>query len=62
MPIITPAYPSMCSTHNVTDSTKSVMLREFARATEVVDRVGEGKGVWLELLDNNDFFYSYKYK
>ncbi|KAI1303884.1 polynucleotide adenylyltransferase [Mortierella claussenii] len=29
MPIITPAYPSMCSTHNVTDSTKAVMLSEF---------------------------------
>jgi poly(A) polymerase len=31
MPIITPAYPSMCSTHNVTDSTKSVMSREFKK-------------------------------
>lgn len=33
MPIITPAYPSMCSTHNVTDSTKTVMLSEFNDGT-----------------------------
>jgi poly(A) polymerase len=31
MPIITPAYPSMCSTHNVTLSTQSIMTAEFKR-------------------------------
>lgn len=31
MPIITPAYPAMCSTHNVTVSTQSVMTAEFKR-------------------------------
>ncbi|ELU37750.1 polymerase [Rhizoctonia solani AG-1 IA] len=31
MPIITPSYPSMCSTHNVTRSTMSVMKDEFMR-------------------------------
>ncbi|CCO30604.1 poly(A) polymerase [Rhizoctonia solani AG-1 IB] len=31
MPIITPSYPSMCSTHNVTRSTMSVMNDEFMR-------------------------------
>lgn len=44
MPIITPAYPSMCATHNVTDSTKAVMLSEFkdgeaARTTLLLQRV-----------------------
>ena len=31
MPIITPAYPSMCSTHNVTLSTQNIMTAEFKR-------------------------------
>lgn len=48
MPIITPAYPSMCSTHNVTDSTKAVMLSEFK----------DGKGFTFFVLPfvNYDFF------
>lgn len=33
MPIITPAYPSMCSTHNVTQSTQMIMTQEFKRGT-----------------------------
>lgn len=31
MPIITPAYPSMCSTHNVAASQLAVMTQEFKR-------------------------------
>ena len=31
MPIITPAYPSMCATHNVTASTQMIMTEEFKR-------------------------------
>ena len=61
MPIITPAYPSMCSTHNVTQSTQSVMTQEFKRAAEVVDRVMIGKAEWNELFAKHDFFHKYKY-
>jgi poly(A) polymerase Pap1 len=31
MPIITPAYPAMCATHNVTVSTQMVMTEEFKK-------------------------------
>ena len=31
MPIITPAYPSMCATHNVTQSTQMIMTEEFKK-------------------------------
>ncbi|EPQ26251.1 uncharacterized protein PFL1_06186 [Pseudozyma flocculosa PF-1] len=61
MPIITPAYPSMCSTHNVTQSTQMVMTQEFKRAAEVVDRVMIGKTDWSELFAKHDFFHKYKY-
>ena len=31
MPIITPAYPSMCATHNVTQSTQTIVREEFKK-------------------------------
>lgn len=61
MPIITPAYPSMCATHNVTQSTQMVMIEEFRRGSEVVDRIFRGKTSWNELFEKNDFFHKYKY-
>lgn len=61
MPIITPAYPSMCSTHNVTQSTQMIMTQEFKRAAEVVDRIVIGKSDWAELFEKHDFFHRYKY-
>lgn len=35
MPVITPVYPSMCSTYNVTQSTFNVMNYEFLRGFEI---------------------------
>ncbi|KAJ1024188.1 hypothetical protein NDA16_003027 [Ustilago loliicola] len=61
MPIITPAYPGMCATHNVSQSTQMVMTSEFKRAAEVVDRVIIGKTDWSELFAKHDFFFKYKY-
>ncbi|KAJ3091075.1 polynucleotide adenylyltransferase [Quaeritorhiza haematococci] len=61
MPVITPAYPSMCATHNVTASTQGVMTQEFQRAAAIADRIMVQKGKWAELFEKDDFFHRYKY-
>ncbi|CAG8587785.1 13781_t:CDS:10 [Gigaspora margarita] len=61
MPIITPAYPSMCATHNVTQSTKKIIEREFERAAEIADHVMVGSGKWADLFEKHDFFIRYRY-
>ena len=61
MPVITPAYPSMCSTHNVTHSTQLVQLEEFERASVIVDNIMQGKDTWDSLFQKDDFFHKYKH-
>ncbi|KAJ7869655.1 Nucleotidyltransferase, class I, C-terminal-like protein [Mycena leptocephala] len=61
MPIITPAYPAMCSTHNVTASTQMIMTEEFKKAADIVDKVIVGKAAWSELFAKHDFFHKYRY-
>lgn len=61
MPIITPAYPSMCATHNVSQSTQMIMTQEFKRGAELVDRIMVGSAEWSELFAGHDFFHKYKY-
>ncbi|KAJ9118933.1 hypothetical protein QFC24_005898 [Naganishia onofrii] len=61
MPIITPAYPVMCSTHNVSDSTLTVMMNEFARGVSIHKKIMEGKATWDELFEESDFFTKYKW-
>lgn len=61
MPVITPAYPSMCSTHNVTKSTLSVMTAEFARGSEMMMKIEQGICTWKDLFARSDFFSRYRH-
>ncbi|CAO3638271.1 unnamed protein product [Mucor fragilis] len=61
MPIITPAYPSMCATHNVTDSTRDIMLHEFRRTGDIADKIMIGTGKWQDLFEESDFFQIYNH-
>ena len=62
MPIITPAYPSMCSTFNVTHSNKAVIQKELDHFAEVVQQIMMGKLPWKSLFVKHTFFTKdYKY-
>ncbi|KAI0032934.1 Poly(A) polymerase central domain-containing protein [Vararia minispora EC-137] len=61
MPIITPAYPSMCATHNVTQSTQMIMTEEFKKGADIVDKVIINKANWSQLFAKHDFFHKYRY-
>lgn len=61
MPVITPAYPSMCATHNITESTKAVILKELNRGIQVTNDIFAYKRTWADLFTKHDFFFQYKY-
>ncbi len=63
MPIITPAYPSMCTTHNFSLSTQAVIQKELKRGGEIADKIMTDKGHhWKELFTKHTFFTAgYKY-
>ncbi|PLB48137.1 poly(A) polymerase Pap [Aspergillus steynii IBT 23096] len=62
MPIITPAYPSMCATHNISLSTKAVILRELQRGGDIVDKIFLKQATWNDLFTRHSFFTrDYKY-
>ncbi|KAI9481721.1 MAG: Poly(A) polymerase central domain-containing protein [Benjaminiella poitrasii] len=61
MPIITPAYPSMCATHNVTDSTRHIMMNEFKLGVDITNKIFDGDANWKDLFTKSDFFRAYKY-
>lgn len=61
MPVITPAYPSMCATHNITKSTKEIIMREFHRGVEIMNLINSGSATWGKLLERHTFFHDYKF-
>ena len=58
MPIITPAYPSMCATYNISKSGKTVILRELKRAGDITDAIFDKKSStdWSHLFRKHTFF------
>lgn len=60
MPVITPAYPSMCSTHNVFSSTQYFFTRELTRAHKIVSKTIDINLSLRELFSPTDLFMAYK--
>ena len=62
MPIITPAYPSMCATFNITRSSMTVIKRELQRGLDLSEKIMMGKRPWSDLFVKHTFFtQGYKY-
>ncbi|ODQ45343.1 hypothetical protein PICMEDRAFT_17807 [Pichia membranifaciens NRRL Y-2026] len=61
MPVITPAYPSMCATHNITASTQKIIMQEMKRALGIMNEIQQEKKTWSDLFVKHDYFYRYKY-
>lgn len=62
MPVITPAYPSMCATNNITPSTKEVIIRELKAGGVIYGDIYHGRKTWKSLFAKHTFFTgSYKY-
>ncbi|XP_058732360.1 nuclear poly(A) polymerase 1-like isoform X2 [Vicia villosa] len=60
MPIITPAYPCMNSSYNVSSSTLRIMTEEFQRGGEICEDMEAKKADWDTLFECYPFFEAYK--
>eukprot|EP01113_Clastostelium_recurvatum_P030799 TRINITY_DN3779_c0_g1_i5.p1 TRINITY_DN3779_c0_g1~~TRINITY_DN3779_c0_g1_i5.p1 ORF type:complete len:778 (-),score=207.32 TRINITY_DN3779_c0_g1_i5:190-2523(-) len=61
MPIITPAFPAMNSTYNVSESTLRLMKEEFTRANAELSASTVGAAQWTSLFEKACFFQRYKH-
>ncbi|KAI1847801.1 hypothetical protein JX265_009229 [Neoarthrinium moseri] len=62
MPVITPAYPQMCATFNITHSNKAVIQRELERAGQIAEKIMTNALAWKDLFVKHTFFTKgYKY-
>lgn len=65
MPIITPAFPAQNSTHNVSESTKKVMMTEIEKAHIIVKEIQEVKDdsiiSWQRLFKKFPFFKAFNH-
>ncbi|XP_015902384.2 nuclear poly(A) polymerase 4 [Ziziphus jujuba] len=60
MPIITPAYPCMNSSYNVSTSTLRVMMEQFQYGNKICQEIELNKAQWSSLFEPYLFFESYK--
>ncbi|CAI9773592.1 unnamed protein product [Fraxinus pennsylvanica] len=60
MPIITPAYPCMNSSYNVSTSTLRVMMEQFQFGNKICEDIELNKAEWKALFEPYLFFESYK--
>uniref|UniRef100_A0A2P2MJH0 polynucleotide adenylyltransferase n=1 Tax=Rhizophora mucronata TaxID=61149 RepID=A0A2P2MJH0_RHIMU len=60
MPIITPAYPCMNSSYNVSTSTLRVMMEQFQYGNKICQEIELSKAQWNTLFEPYLFFESYR--
>ncbi|KAI5174054.1 poly(A) polymerase [Nematocida sp. LUAm2] len=64
MPVITPVYPAICSTHNITTSTLTILKRELSRGIEIFEEIASNQISIREGLEKlcapTDFFSRHK--
>ncbi|XP_023546653.1 nuclear poly(A) polymerase 4-like isoform X1 [Cucurbita pepo subsp. pepo] len=60
MPIITPAYPCMNSSYNVSTSTLRVMMEQFRCGNNICEEIDMSKAQWSALFEPYLFFEIYK--
>ncbi|KAE9587065.1 putative polynucleotide adenylyltransferase [Lupinus albus] len=60
MPIITPAYPCMNSSYNVSASTLRVMMEQLHHGNRICDEIELNKAQWSTLFQPYIFFDAYK--
>jgi len=64
MPVITPAYPAINSTHNVSQATMRVLQQEIARGMELTDQArknpSQATEYWKKLFEDSEFFFLYR--
>lgn len=56
MPIITPSYPSMCTTHNVGMSSMRAIQQELEKGARLTDEIMLGRRAWNDLFTKHTFF------
>lgn len=61
MPILTPVTPSINSSHNITKSTKQILVDEFKRGQTIANEIEKGTADWMKLFEPANFFSMYKH-
>ena len=60
MPIMTPLYPCINSSHNVSSCTLCIMQQEFQRGNEICEAMDTNAAGWNTLFEPSHFFEAYK--